>query len=65
MLILLGTFAMWLGRGTLVAIMVVPFPVVLHVVQRTTMRGLKPLLLLHTHGNSLFNVPFYQGTCCS
>jgi hypothetical protein len=36
LMILLGTFSMWLGRGTLVAVMVVPFSVVLHIVYGTT-----------------------------
>jgi hypothetical protein len=36
LMILLGTFAIWLGRGTLVAVMVVPFPVVLDIVYGTT-----------------------------
>ena len=62
MLILLGTFAIWLGGvTTLVAVVVVSFPVFLHVVQGTTVRSLEPFLLLHIHGNSLFYVPFIKG----
>jgi hypothetical protein len=44
-MVLLGTFATWLGRGTLVVVMVVPFPFVLHVVQRTTMRGINVVVV--------------------
>jgi hypothetical protein len=36
LMILLGTFAIWLGRGTLVVVMVVPFPVVLDILYGTT-----------------------------
>jgi hypothetical protein len=35
-MILLGTFAIWLGGRTLVAVLVVSFPVVLDIVDETT-----------------------------
>jgi hypothetical protein len=54
-MILLGTFAIWLGGRTLIVVLVVPFPIVLNIVYWTTIWGFKPILFLHTHGNHLSN----------
>ena len=61
MLIVHGSFTIWLSRGAMVALSEIPFLVVLDKVQGTSILSFEPLLFLSTHGDGLFYVPFFRG----
>ena len=57
MLMLIGSFSLWLWRRTFVVLIVILFLVTLHIVECTTMWGFESVLFLDTHCYCLFNVP--------